>query len=99
MVVHVVPLVLLYAVIVEPTRVSLTHTFGAVPVPLLVLLVVPPVLVRRIQRKPPLPVTPGKAFLDPVARVSRIITPTRAAVPVFWNDGMRATISPSALSV
>lgn len=72
MVVHVVPLVLLLAVMTLPTRTRRTQMFGAVPVLLLVLLVLPPVVVRRIHLKAPLPLSARVAEGLVAVSVSRI---------------------------
>src|SRR5688572_22614803 len=94
-----VPLVLRDAVNVLPLRVIRTQMFGAVPVLLLVVLTLPPVAVRRCQRQAPAPVTPSDAMRELFARVSRIITPTRALLPVFCKTLTRAWIEPSPVSV
>src|SRR5688500_14683123 len=99
MVVHVVPLVLRDAVTVLPLRTSRTHKFGAVTLLLLVVLTLPPVLVRRCQRQAPVPLTVSAAIRELLVSVSRIITPTRELVPVFCRVFTRATIEPSPLSV
>src|SRR5688500_3209473 len=96
-VVHVVPLVLRDAVMVLPLRTRRTHRFGAVPLLLLVVVTLPPTVVRRCQRQAPLSLTVSAAIRELPDRVSRIITPTRELVPVFCRLLTRATIDPSAL--
>src|SRR5689334_18912406 len=97
-VVQLVPLVLREAVTELPLRTRRTQIFGAVPLLLVVVLTEPPVVVRRCQRQAPLPLTVSAPMRELLARVSRIMMPTEALVPVFCRVLTRAMMEPSALS-
>src|SRR5687768_7689285 len=99
MVVQLLPLVLREAVNLLPLRMIFTQTFGAVPTLLVVVLALPPAVVRHCQFQAPAPVTPSAAMRELPERFSRIITPTRALAPVFCRALTRATIEPSPLRV
>src|SRR5687767_2045321 len=94
------PVVLFEAVKVLPLRSSLTHRFGAVPLPPAgEVLRVPPAVVRCCHCHVLAPLRVSAATRELLVRVSRIITPMRALVFVVPRVLTRATIEPSALNV
>jgi len=101
MVVQLVPLVDRAMTKLLPVRVIRTQQFGGVCELDEVLVVEPPVEVRRIARMLllPEPRCNTEANREPVAVVSRIITPASDAVVVPLWLVSRAVIEPSALKV
>src|SRR6478735_6439845 len=96
--VHEVPLVDSYAVNVSPLRTRRTQVLGAVPLLPVVVVLVPPVVVRFIAQNVPLPDKPMKAWREFAASDSRIITPILAPLPVSCSELTWAMISPSPLN-
>src|SRR5947207_3106995 len=78
-----------YPVIVSPTRVSRTQ-YGATRSAVVVVLLDPPVLVRRMESAPDVGVTAMRADLLPPESASRIITAARAPPAVFSCVATRA---------
>jgi hypothetical protein len=93
-----VPSVELYPAKPFPLRTSLAQVCGGTPVPELVDEVFAPVLFRRCHWNVFVEYSPMKAYRDPTASVSRIITPTHEPGPTFWTELICARISPSPLN-
>ena len=95
--VHVTPSGEADAVKTFPLRVSLTQ-YGAVTGAPSVLVLAAPVESRRWKARPLPGVRNIDACVEPVASVSRIMTPDLAHGSEFWMLATRATIVPSPLS-
>ena len=95
--VHVLPSDDTKPVIVEPARVSFSHTGAAAALPAMKF-VMPPVVERVMNSMPPPGFTSRITCADPAVSVSRSITPAFANVFVFCTLATRVTTCPSPAS-